>query len=144
MLISIILYCDYTELSADFTSTFRKISTFEPIDSVKIRHSKYCNWSKNLKDCISVFGQSYNKSRGRFDFLVGPFYTGMNYELKMPQFNISLHGPVSTSKSIECTTKFSGQSGIIITFDNRNGYARGQKGFDVSTISRYGGAEEER
>ena len=53
-------------------------------------------------------------------------------------------GPTSTSVHLEVAVNFSGQSGIIIEFDNTKGEAQYVHGMDVSWISRYGGQEDER
>ena len=59
-LIAIILYCDYTDLSADFTLSFRKRYVFETLQSVKRRNVKKYHWSKTLKYVIASYGQSFN------------------------------------------------------------------------------------
>ena len=130
-LISIILYTDYTSLSAHFTSTFRKSNAFEPIQSTKRRHANYYWMAKILEECRSSHGQ--RKTSG----LIGPFYCGMSVVMSMPQFAIGLHSPTSTSCHIEVAMKFSGQSGIIIQFDNSRGRATMLDGIDVSLVSRF-------
>ena len=114
MLICLILYCDYSELSADFSSTFRANNKYEPIQSIKQRNQKYYHLSKGLKECIHVYGQNYYGGRGLLDPLVSPFYCGMSIILNMPSFNIHIFGPTSTTKQIEVATRFSGDEGIII------------------------------
>ena len=57
---------------------------------------------------------------------------------------IRLNGPTSSTKSIEVATRFGGDKGMLIEFDNSKGHARFAKGFDVSWISRYGSQEDER
>ena len=55
----------------------------------------------------------------------------------MPQFNILLYSPTSTSTEIEVATKFSGQTGMIIELHNDKGYGTVVEGLDVSWLSRY-------
>ena len=42
------MYCDFSDLSRDFTLSFRK-SRFELISQIKKRNQKYYHWSKILK-----------------------------------------------------------------------------------------------
>ena len=141
-IISIILYCDFTSLSSHFTSTFRKRNAFEPLQSTKKRHAKYYWFSKTLKGSVQCYGTSYdpfdpmhgNESLG---ILYGPFYCGMSTVMNMPQFNIHLLSPTSTSCQISVAIKFSGDHGLLIEFDNNEGQGTWTKGLDVSWLSRF-------
>ena len=144
ILMSIILYTDYTELSSNFTGTFRKKNIYEPIQSVKQRNKEYYWFSRRLKECILCFGQSNYSGNGHLSVLSSPLYCGMSYILMMPSFNMVLFGPTSTTCHLEVATLFSGEGGIILQFDNTKGQARITKGMDVSWLSRYGGQEDER
>ena len=62
----------------------------------------------------------------------------------MPSFAIKLFGPTSTTKQLAVATRFGGEDGIIIQFDNTKGSGQLVRGMDVSFISRYGGQEDER
>ena len=146
-LICIILYTDYTNLSTDFSATFRKNDAFETLTAVKKRNQKYYFFAKGLKEVVAVYGQRYDDERGGIGLLPalkGPFFCGMSFILMMPAFNIQIFGPVSTSVHQEIAVKFSGDNGIIIRFDNHKGWGKSAQGFDVSFISRYGGDEDER
>ena len=135
-LLSVILYTDYTQHSSQFTSTFRKNNKFEPIQAIKKRHTKFYWMSKFLQETIKAYGQRYDtddKDKG----LCGPFFTGMSMVMSMPQFNMRLLSPTSTSCQIAVSMKFSGEKGIIIEFDNDKGWARCLNGLDVSWMSRY-------
>ena len=57
--------------------------------------------------------------------------------MSMPQFQISLYSPTSTTIHEEVAMRFSGESGMIIQFDNHRGDAMNTRGFDCSWISRY-------
>ena len=48
-LMCIIMYCDYTELSRDFTLSFRKLHQFEILSQTKKRNALYYHWSKGLR-----------------------------------------------------------------------------------------------
>eukprot|EP01084_Bolivina_argentea_P208979 356090_1 len=55
-LMSIILYCDWSDLSTDFTGTFRRNSFLETLESVKERHSNYLHFAKLLVEAVTSFG----------------------------------------------------------------------------------------
>ena len=131
--ISIILYCDYSELSSDFGTSHRKSSPFEPLSITKHRHQKYWWWSKLLLQSVHAHGIDNYFPRD----LKGPFFTGMSFMMTLPQFHIKLLSPTSTSVHIEVAIKFSGQQGIILEFNNRFGMSQHTKAFDVSAISRF-------
>ena len=141
-LLSVTLYTDYSKLSADFTSTFRKKWRFEPLEEIKRRNRKYWWWSKLLTETVMVYGNSYddndnaNPSKNR-NPLKGPFYTGMNHVMNMPQFNIDLLSPTSTSVHIEVATRFGGESGMILQFNNDSGSGQHTFGWDCSWLSRF-------
>lgn len=137
-LICIILYTDYTNLSADFTSTFRKNHAFESLQATKQRHRNYYWMSRLLQETVYIYGQNYNKSnKVRKKRLQGPFFCGMSRVMTMPQFAISTLSPTSTSCHMEVAMKFSGESGIIFEFNNDKGLGLWEKGLDVSWLSRY-------
>ena len=92
----------------------------------------------NYQQTIDVFGQSGDKHvKHALGKLCGPFYSGINIILNIPQFSIKLASPTSTTKHLSVATKFSGDSGIILQFDNDKGPAINVKGLDVSWLSRY-------
>ena len=131
-LVSIALYTDYTNLSSDFTSTFRRKWQFESIEQVKRRNGRYWWWSKALRETLLVYGE-----RGKFGDLKGPFYTGMSRVMNLPQFNIRLNSPTSTSVQMAVAMRFSGHTGMILQFENENGRAKHTHGFDCSWLSRF-------
>ena len=51
-LISVILYCDYTDLCTDFSSTFRPIRHNEPLESIKRRNREFWWMSKLLRETV--------------------------------------------------------------------------------------------
>lgn len=141
-LMCIILYTDYSNLSSGFTSTFRRNNRFEPLQAIKKRHKNYYWMARLLRETVTVYGQ---RGHGDFDTetdetinkLSGPFFCGMNAVMNLPQFNIYLLSPTSTTVQITVATKFGGYSGIIIEFGNDRGNAEYVPGLDVSYISRF-------
>ena len=121
-ILSLTLYTDYTKLSTAFTCSFRKLSSFETIKSVKARNACYYWMSRYLRELVELFGQcSFGDTAEEdkpLDVLRGYFFTGMNMKLSLPSFAMRLNSPTSTSKQIEVALKFAGSEGVVITFDN--------------------------
>ena len=138
-LMSIIMYCDFTELSRDFTLSFRKSHRFQTLQQIKKHNSRYFWWSKILKETINLFGQRRNNAygaKGELSHLNGPFFCGMSVILNIAQFHMFIHSPLSTSAQIHVAIRFSGAKGMILEMDNsRVGWDL--KGMDVSWISRF-------
>ena len=150
-LIAIVLYTDFTHLSSDFTSTFRKNDPFEPKAAIKKRHRNYWWWARLLKETVRCYGytkmgildEEFNyKYENRYtafqhlNQLIGPFYCGMSRMMHLPQFNIHLLSPTSTSVHIEVAMKFSGEHGVIIEMNNDK-VGSNLRGLDVSWISNF-------
>ena len=93
-IIAIILYTDWSDLCTKFSSTFRKLKPYEPIESVKDRNREYAIWSKTLRETVEYFGQmgwemdkdkKWNNDNNR---VKGPFFCGMSVMMVIPEFNI--------------------------------------------------------
>ena len=135
-----ILYTDYSNLSSDFSSTFRNKTKFEAFSRTKQRHANYYWMSKLLRETVAIYG--YNNSTLHMDMtahkLGGPFFCGMSMVMTMPQFAIKLFSPTSTSCHIEVALKFAGKTGIILEFmTSQEWNASILKGLDLSWTSRY-------
>eukprot|EP01084_Bolivina_argentea_P306181 529038_1 len=105
-LYSLILYCDFTEFSKDFSSSFRSLKWSDSIKQIKDRNSKYYHTAKYLREIIQYYGVrgdgDYDEEIGKnINISWGPFYTGMSVTLNMESFMIRLNAPTSTSKQIE-------------------------------------------
>lgn len=137
------------EILNHLAQTFRKKQHFEPVLEVKKRNAHYFWMSKRLRETVEVFGMNsvgkwngqgdeYDLSQNRTNQILGPFFSGVSCVMPIPQFNIRLSSPTSTSKKIEVAFKFSGEDGMVIQLDNpeSEGYGLG-KGFDCSWISRF-------
>ena len=138
-LLSIILYTDWTDLSREFSKSFRKLKKYESLMTVKKRNKEYANWSKNLRELIESYGNDGNRRNKE----TGPFYCGMSYPMVMPQFHIRLSAPTSTTKQYSVASRFSGSDGIIITLNNDTRMSRYLTFWNCSWMSNYG-AEDER
>ena len=132
-LCSLILYTDFSELSSHFSRSFRKIHPFESFENVKIRNSYYWWWSKILRQTVELYGND------QYNGLSGPFFCGLSFVMNIPQYQIKLNSPTSTSQHMEVAIKFAGDNGIIIELDvGKSDYAMELlRGFDCSWISKY-------
>lgn len=124
-IMAVILYTDFTQLSSDFTATFRRKNPFEHEEQVEKRNNKYWWWSRHLAEVLKNYGENYID-----DELIGPLFTGTSWVMTLPSFNIHLHSPTSTSVQISVALKFGGASGMILEFDNNTASAVYTQGFD--------------
>lgn len=137
-LISVILYTDFTALCSDFSSTFRKVSPYETISSIKWRNSKYWWLSKTLRETVEL----YADWRTHYQKPNQSYYTGISFVMNLPSFSIRLCGPTSTSIHLEVACKFSGDSGIILQLNVGQVMGVGARAFDCSWISRFSEEDE--
>ena len=157
-LLSLLLYTDYTDLSSNFSSSFRKTKTFETLKNIKKRNSAYFFMSKHLRELVEVYGQcSFGEYKGTglvswsssfINKMSGYFYCGMSVAMNIPSFSMRLCSPTSTSMQLSVALKFSGRDGMVITLNNptttddKYGHPTvGQysylRGFNCCWISRY-------
>eukprot|EP01083_Nonionella_stella_P227076 805958_1 len=147
-LLAVVLYTDRSDLCSAFGNTFRKLNFFEELQSIKERNSQFAIWSRLLREAVQYFGHS---GRGEWDpahidtanaqkykVLKGPFFCGLGKVMVIPQFNIRLCGPTSTSRHREIAAQFSGEDGMILELNN-DGDQRCDRihAFDCSWISKF-------
>eukprot|EP01083_Nonionella_stella_P236262 829968_1 len=51
-ILSVLFYTNHTDLSSEFSQSFRKLYETETDQSLKERHSEYRNWGKYLRETI--------------------------------------------------------------------------------------------
>eukprot|EP01084_Bolivina_argentea_P174594 302407_1 len=110
-LLSLVLYCDISELCTAFSATFRHIEPFEPLGNIKKRNSEHWWLSKFLKELVQYFGHDATIQRGAEH---GPFYCGISAVLYLPAFSIRLCSPTSTSKHVQVAINFAKRAGMIL------------------------------
>eukprot|EP01083_Nonionella_stella_P063988 166363_1 len=129
-LLSVILYTDRSKLSREFSATFRSKAPFEPLSSIKNRNGEFAVWSRLLQETVYYFGNMGDPTNNDYflerkwkdlEIETGPFYCGVSRVLVIPEFNIQLNSPTSTTKHIEVAQRFAGESGLIIQLNN-DGY----------------------
>eukprot|EP01084_Bolivina_argentea_P306203 529078_1 len=133
-LLSICIYCDWGELSTKFSATFRKEKVYESISSVILRNMEVANMARLLRETVELYG--YDKCQHE---VTGPFFSGMSY-MVIPEFNIRLNGPTSTSKQIEVAEQFGQDNGIVIQINNTN--ASRLRIFSCAFVSDYSEEDE--
>eukprot|EP01083_Nonionella_stella_P268420 907395_1 len=150
-LLALTLYCDYDAISMEFSRSFRKTSPFQSIEAIIQNNREYCIWSRLLREAVEYFGcngfgeiqegeLNYQRFTQRYitNELKGPFYCGLSFLINIPEFNIRLCQPTSTSRHIEVALKFAGKNGIVVELNNNGTEINGElRGFDCSWISRY-------
>eukprot|EP01084_Bolivina_argentea_P276926 472624_1 len=135
-LLSVILYTDWSKLCFEFSKTFRKLKMYETLSSVIKRNQEYANWSRLLRETVETFGDYVKQLKGQY-------FCGMSCVMIMPQLNIRLCGPVSTSKYVEVATRFGGDDGIIIQLEDHLNPAEDHlRAFPCAWLSNYNGEEE--
>ena len=137
-LLSIILYTDYTDLSRDFSSSFRPLTPYEPLNITKQRNTNYFWMSKALRETVEIFGGDnvYPST------LKGPFYCGLSVALVFPDTEVRLCSPTSTTKHLEVATRFGGQQGIVVELQNDINMHEYLRGFYCGWISQFREEEE--
>ena len=145
-IMSIILYTDYSSFCTSFSSTFRKISSMETMENVKRRNSAFWHQSKLFREAVEGFG-SLNDDEFLQDgikTISGPYFSGLDVILTVPEFSLRLSAPTSTSVHIEVSINFAKRTGIIIQLNNPIGHPSSifLPVFDVSWISRFPDEDE--
>ena len=138
-LISLILYTDLSAYCSNFSSTFRKCTRYETLESIKARNAKYWWQSKFIREAVRCYGyDTQSKSGYGYNKETGPFYSGVDVVLCVEEFSMRLRGPTSTSKHIEVALNFSKRSGIILSLNNDGSkYSDRLPFINASWFSRY-------
>lgn len=137
-LIAIILYTDFSAHCSKFSAAFRSLTPFETLSVTKKRNANFYWMARRLREEVEVFERNRTKHR-----LKGPFYCGVNRRMVIPQFNLRLNAPTSTTKQIEVALHFGGSEGIILQLNNdSNGWKDGLRAFCVSHLSRFASESE--
>ena len=138
-IISMILYTDFSAYCTKFSGTFRKSAPYESIYNVKARNAEFYHQSKLFRECVEL----YTHIAEFYDYESGPFYSGVNCVLAMPEFALRLSAPASTSKHIEVSMNFAKRKGMGIQLNN-NGHVDASlvRFFDCSWLSQYPDEDE--
>ena len=124
-LMSLLLYTDSSIYCTALSETFRAIKCDETIEEMNSRNSMFYWTSRYLRELVHCFGVYAHKEST-------PFFTGISYEMSIPQFKMGLIGPSSTSVAVEVALRFAGQNGMMLVLEGG-----GSKCFDASMFSAY-------
>ena len=124
-LISLFLYTDSSEYCTALSETFRAIKSGETIEEINARNSMFYWTSRYLRELVFCFGDYAYKENISF-------FTGISFEMSIPQFKIGLVGPTSTTLAKEVAVRFAGENGMVIVLKGA-----GSRCFDASVFSAY-------
>ena len=130
-LITMISYCDFTDLPCDFKKACRRLVDGESDYDFKRRNAEIANWCRYLKECCIFFGQNMSTEQR--------FYTGLDKKLIFKSLTQHFECPISTTEQRLIAEKFSDGSGIILQLkagNDRTTY------FDTTWLSVYDQEEE--
>eukprot|EP01083_Nonionella_stella_P233048 821504_1 len=146
-ILCLVLYTDWSELSTQFSATFRSKTPFETITFTKNRNREFAVWSRLMRETIPCFGDMGNMRHidgwNECGVASGPFFCGISSVVAMPSFNIELQAPTSTTSQLEVAVRFAGEYGITIQLNN-NGHLHAYRipSWDCSWLSNYPGEDE--
>eukprot|EP01083_Nonionella_stella_P156304 506055_1 len=150
-LMCIILYCDYSKLCTAFSATFRRLQPYERIEVTISRNAEYANWSKRLREAVELYGKrgwekrerdevKWNEDRNR---IKGPFYCGVGTLMVVPEFNIRLCAPTSTTTDDIIAQSFATDRGTVLELNNTgHWHSDSLRIWDCKWISHYSKEDE--
>eukprot|EP01084_Bolivina_argentea_P265484 450022_1 len=133
-LISVILYCNYSKLSFEFTKTFRKNVEWESLESCKQRNKEFAIWSRLLRETVEIYGTEIWTSK------INILYHGISCKLVFESFISYFSSPTSCTVCMSVATVFARGNGIILELEQDHPYLRY---FSCPWLSHFA-AEDER
>eukprot|EP01084_Bolivina_argentea_P053396 98008_1 len=133
-ILSILFYTDTSDLSYDFSLTFRKKSINETNNSMKNRNSCFYYWSKILNETVNLFGNALYRHK------IPVLYHGVSKLMYFDSFVTQFCSPTSMTRQLTVAVSFCGTNGVILELtefpSNHPRY------FNCSIISRYPNEDE--
>eukprot|EP01084_Bolivina_argentea_P013318 24967_1 len=80
---SVLLYTNHTELSSEFSRSFRKLTLKESDQTLIQRHSKYANWAKILREVVECWGCDSADSTNK----IKQFHHGLSSKMVFAKLN---------------------------------------------------------
>ncbi len=131
-IMAIIFYTDYDQLSYQFSKTFRKLTSSDTINTMKLRNREFYHWSKILRETVECYGTEIWKSNTKI------FYHGVSM-VYFNSFVANFNCPTSTTSQIEVAAIFADENGVILELEQYAGFGGyNLKYFDCSLLSVYG------
>ena len=114
---AVMVYTDFTNLSAAFSATYRKLTTTESDRKWKSRHREYAHFARLLREAVECWGTFIEDVPH-----LTKFYHGISRRMVFKHFMARFCGPTSCSLRLDIATTFASQGqngdGIVITFKN--------------------------
>ena len=104
-IISVLLYCNFNELSYHLRSTFYRVFDDEDNKSLAQRHSEFANWSHMLRNTVICFGESVGNNE---------FYHSVDTQVMFGDFEFSFNGPLSTSSEYMLSYLYPNSKGLTL------------------------------
>eukprot|EP01084_Bolivina_argentea_P271788 462542_1 len=130
----IYMYCHNSQLSYNFSTTFRRLRKNESLSEMKERNRKYWWMSKLLRETVECYGDKM------INVSIKQYYHGVSERCIFDLFIVRLNGPISTTANYGIATIFGGNNGIIVELTE---YEPDLTCFNCEFISPFP-AEEER
>eukprot|EP01084_Bolivina_argentea_P174500 302282_1 len=125
-IISVMIYCNFDNLSNKFSSTYRHLPEDDPDDmkneqininvqrdmSMKKRHCSFANLGKRLKESVELLKQPENAPN--------TLYHGVNAVMQLSSTCTYMFGPISTTAVYSVAVAFCNNTGMILEFNARN------------------------
>eukprot|EP01083_Nonionella_stella_P027055 74415_1 len=103
-LLSLMIYCNYTDLQYEFSKTYR-------VDNGD-KHTYFYHWGKFIKICINFFGTKAYDSNGR------KFFHGVSKHLYfksyLSEIGLRINCPISTSTVFAVASRFAKTEGLLV------------------------------
>eukprot|EP01084_Bolivina_argentea_P123840 219460_1 len=145
-IMAVLFYTNFTELSYNFSKSFRKLEDNETDESLKKRNSVWCNMSKLLREAVECYGDDIGSDLqpkpNTYDKTKDVYFHGVSY-LYFNKFVANLSGPTSTTMQIEVASIFAKDGGLILELQRHSGGdAAILRSFNCSIISCYNNEDE--
>ena len=133
---SLLFYTNFTELSYNFSSSFRAISFNESVKEIGDRNSKWANMSKYLRELIECYGEQIKNAKDPI------FFHGIS-KMLFNNFVTNFYSPTSTTKQLEVAMLFCKDNGIILELKKYDtGIDKHLRYFNVSFVSAFSNEDE--
>ena len=136
-LYAIILFTDFIAFSNALAESFVKLEWTESVEDIRARNGHFHFTSKLLREAVYLFGLDGYRYGSKNGNESGPFFVSTTSVMPIPEFSLSFCGLTSMSKNIEIAWRSAGSEGMVLRMDNMMGYAKKERFFNGSWISRF-------
>eukprot|EP01084_Bolivina_argentea_P066020 120336_1 len=107
-IISVIVYCGYSQLSYAFSETYRKLNEKESNKNLKMRHNNFYHLGKYITEAVNLFSKRIGDINSKI------FYHGISKEMIFSSMITEMNQPLSTTTDIAVAINFSMNTGMIL------------------------------